>query len=91
MAGLNAMLAAGIRHAEFIRTSGSLNVSDRRVWESPRALLALPAEAAADLFAHCDLQLVRNCERPACTLEFYDGTKAHQRRWCTMAVCSNRA
>jgi predicted RNA-binding Zn ribbon-like protein len=91
MAGLNAILAAGLRHAELTRTSGSINVSDRRVWASPRALLALPAEAAANLFAHGDRQLVRNCERPACTLWFYDRTKAHQRRWCSMAVCGNRA
>jgi predicted RNA-binding Zn ribbon-like protein len=54
-------------------------------------LLVPPAHAAADLLAHGDPALVRNCAGPACTLRFYDRTKAHQRRWCSMAVCANRA
>jgi predicted RNA-binding Zn ribbon-like protein len=71
--------------------SGSLSLSDRRTWASPRTLLALPAGAAADLFAYGDRWLVRNCEGPTCTLWYYDRTKAHQRWWCTMAICGNRA
>lgn len=91
LARLNAALAADGRHAEISRRDGTLTVTDRRAWASPRALLAPPAQAAAELLANGDRSLVRNCEGPTCTLWFYDRTKAHQRRWCTMAVCGNRA
>jgi predicted RNA-binding Zn ribbon-like protein len=35
--------------------------------------------------------LVRKCEGTTCTLWFLDVSKAHARRWCSMAVCGNRA
>ncbi|HEX8403835.1 MAG TPA: CGNR zinc finger domain-containing protein, partial [Duganella sp.] len=30
------------------------------------------------------------CEHPECILWFYDRTKSHKRRWCSMALCGNR-
>ena len=50
-----------------------------------------PVAAVAALFADGDRGLVRKCEDPLCTLWFYDRTKAHRRRWCSMGVCGNRA
>jgi predicted RNA-binding Zn ribbon-like protein len=91
VAHLNTMLAAASANPELTRADGDLALTSRRAWTSPQALLALPAEAAADLLAHGDRSLVRNCEGPTCTLWFYDRTKAHQRRWCSMAICGNRA
>ena len=41
--------------------------------------------------ALADFRLIRGCEGPVCTLLFLDRTKAHGRRWCSMAVCGNRA
>ena len=65
----------------------------RRVhrWESPGELLQPIAEAAADLICNQDFRLIRSCEGSACTLVFLDRTKAHTRRWCSMAVCGNLA
>jgi predicted RNA-binding Zn ribbon-like protein len=65
----------------------------RRVhrWESSGELLQPIAEAAADLICNQDFRLIRSCEGSACTLVFLDRTKAHARRWCSMAVCGNRA
>ena len=37
-----------------------------------------------------DLSLVRTCEGTGCILFFYDTTKSHTRRWCSMAGCGNR-
>lgn len=91
LARLNTMLAADSRHAEITRSGETITITDRRTWETPQALLAPPAHAAADLLANGDRSLVRKCEGPACTLWFYDRTKAHQRRWCTMDICGNRA
>ena len=48
------------------------------------------ALAAAELLAHGDFSLVRQCESSECTLLFYDRTKSHKRRWCSMALCGNR-
>jgi predicted RNA-binding Zn ribbon-like protein len=62
-----------------------------RPWESPAELLQPIAGAAADLICHQDFRLIRSCEGSACTLVFLDRTKAHSRRWCSMAVCGNRA
>lgn len=47
-------------------------------------------EAAAELLAQGDFNLIKACEHPECTLWFYDRTKSHRRRWCSMALCGNR-
>jgi predicted RNA-binding Zn ribbon-like protein len=65
----------------------------RRVhrWQSPAELLVPIAAAAADLISNQDFRLIRLCEGSACVLVFLDRTKARARRWCSMAVCGNRA
>lgn len=60
-------------------------------WETPRELLVPIAQAAADLICNHDFRLIRSCEGSACILLFLDRTKAGARRWCSMAVCGNRA
>ena len=55
-----------------------------------RSLLLPVAEAAADLLTTRDLSLLKRCENPACVLFFYDTTRNHARRWCSMAFCGNR-
>jgi predicted RNA-binding Zn ribbon-like protein len=62
-----------------------------RRWTRPEQLLQPIAEAIADLVCNADFRLIRACEGSACTLVFLDRTKAHARRWCSMAVCGNRA
>jgi predicted RNA-binding Zn ribbon-like protein len=61
-----------------------------REQKSPEQVLALLAESAADLLASGDFDLIRECEDDACILWFYDRTKSHRRRWCSMAICGNR-
>ena len=46
--------------------------------------------AAAELLTKKDLSLVRNCSNPDCSLFFYDESKNHARRWCSMDRCGNR-
>jgi predicted RNA-binding Zn ribbon-like protein len=55
------------------------------------AVLVPVAIAVATLVTEVDFDLVRACESSDCTLWFYDRTKAHHRRWCSMALCGNRA
>lgn len=91
LAQLNKFLAEAKRHLELSQDKkGSLAV--RRVWEhrTPRQALAPVAEAAADLLVTGDFELIRRCESETCVLWFYDRTRSHQRRWCSMASCGNR-
>ena len=62
-----------------------------RRWTSPERLLQPIADAMGDLVCNADFRLVKTCEGPTCTVMFYDRTKAHGRRWCSMALCGNRA
>ena len=77
------------------RNAGSspqpLSWSEQRRWTNPRRILQPIAEAMGDLVCRGDFRLVRACEGVACTLMFYDRTKGHARRWCSMSVCGNRA
>ena len=54
------------------------------------SLLGPVAEAVAQLLVEGNFALVKQCEHPDCILWFYDRTKAHKRRWCSMALCGNR-
>lgn len=57
---------------------------------SPQRALGVIADAVASLLVDGDFSLVRQCEHPDCVLWFYDRTKSHRRRWCSMALCGNR-
>lgn len=89
---LNHFLAA----ASSIKTltvdeSGQLQVETRYTGLTSARLLGPVAELAAGLIASSPFELVRQCEHPDCILWFYDRTKSHRRRWCSMALCGNRA
>ncbi len=62
-----------------------------RRWRTPTSVLLPLAEAMGDLVCDKDFSLVRNCEGPGCRMWFFDISKAHSRRWCSMALCGNRA
>jgi predicted RNA-binding Zn ribbon-like protein len=72
-------------------TARAMRWRQERRWVTPECLLQPIAEAIGDLVCTADFRLVRKCEGPTCTLLFYDRTKAHARRWCSMAACGNRA
>ena len=63
----------------------------QRRWQSPESLLRPLARSLADLVCTEDFTSVKACEGPECTLLFVDRTRGRARRWCTMAVCGNRA
>jgi len=53
-------------------------------------LLAAIARSAAELLVQGREAPVRRCANPACRLFFYDDSRTHQRRWCSMQRCGNR-
>jgi predicted RNA-binding Zn ribbon-like protein len=62
-----------------------------RRWRSPEALLLPVAETLARFVCSEDFTYVKACEGPVCTLLFADHTRSRARRWCSMAICGNRA
>lgn len=87
---LNVFLRQAPSHPVLVWSGGTPHVERARPADSVEHCLAPLAEAAAHLLAEGDFALVRECEHPECTLWFYDRTKSHKRRWCSMAVCGNR-
>lgn len=73
------------------RRSGGLHCRWSRNWRTPETLLLPVARSMADLICNADFSMVKQCEGPACTMLFLDTTKGHARRWCSMALCGNRA
>lgn len=53
-------------------------------------LLAAVARSAAELLVEGPQAPIRRCANPSCCLFFYDDSRTHRRRWCSMAVCGNR-
>lgn len=70
---------------------GHRHISNKRHWSDPGQLLVPIAASISNLVCEGDFSLVRKCENPVCTMQFYDRTKGHRRRWCTQALCGNRA
>ena len=62
-----------------------------RRWRSAETLLLPIGEAMAKVVCEESFSDIKACEGPACTLMFADHTRARARRWCSMAVCGNRA
>jgi predicted RNA-binding Zn ribbon-like protein len=69
----------------------ALELRAMRRWHSSEALLFPIAEALARFVCSEDFTYVKACEGPTCTLLFADRTRSRARRWCSMAVCGNRA
>ena len=89
---LNRVLALGSAHQQLVWKKGqSPTLQKHQKIEAVEAALVPVAEAIARLLTEADVDLVRQCESTDCTLWFYDRTKSHHRRWCSMAMCGNRA
>jgi predicted RNA-binding Zn ribbon-like protein len=71
--------------------SDRLELKTMRRWRSAESLLLPIAEAMARFVCETDFADVKACEGPTCTLVFVDRTRRRARRWCSMAVCGNRA
>lgn len=88
---LNGVLVEAQSHPRLVwNTPRSLRIDRVGRQDTPQAILAPVAEAAADLLATGDFRLVKRCEDETCVLWFSDNTKSHHRRWCSVALCGNR-
>ena len=92
LAPLNRLLERDERFGRILADDhGGLECRTMRRWRSPESLLLPIGEAMAKFVCEEDFSNVKACEGPACTLMFADHTRGHARRWCSMAICGNRA
>jgi predicted RNA-binding Zn ribbon-like protein len=77
------------RHREC--DGGRFELRAMRWWRSPESLLLPIGEALAKFVCEEDFARVKACEGHRCTLVFADHTRMQARRWCSMAICGNRA
>jgi predicted RNA-binding Zn ribbon-like protein len=92
---LNALLQRGEMFSRIAVRPDSdgdrLELQMMRLWRSPESLLLPIGEALARCVCDEDFANIRACEGASCTLIFVDRTRRRGRRWCTMALCGNRA
>jgi predicted RNA-binding Zn ribbon-like protein len=71
--------------------ASTLRLKTLRRWRSPESLLLPIGEEIARFICNEDFKYVKACEGSTCTLLFVDRTRGRARRWCSMAICGNRA
>lgn len=87
---LNKALTQFKSYQQLVEKIGGFDSQQRIILDSNETLTGLIADAVGELIALGDLALIRKCESDECVLWFYDTTKGHKRRWCSMATCGNR-
>lgn len=87
---LNAVLSQALAHLQVARAAGGFawewsggNALDRLLWPIARS--------AAELLTSEELERVGVCADDRCGWLFFDTSKNHSRRWCSMDSCGNRA
>jgi predicted RNA-binding Zn ribbon-like protein len=69
----------------------ALELRALRRWRTPESLLLPIGEELARFACGGDFEYAKACEGATCTLLFVDRTRGRARRWCSMAICGNRA
>ena len=89
---LNKLLQRDEAFTEIVAAEeGGIKTTMSRRWRSPESLLLPIGESLAKFVCEEDFSDVKACEGQACTLMFVDHTRRKSRRWCSMALCGNRA
>lgn len=88
---INSVLNQGYGYHELVKNESGFEKRFRTNFDKPQQILIPIAESAADLISYGNPKNLRKCESSTCILYFYDTTKNHRRRWCSMNACGNRA
>jgi predicted RNA-binding Zn ribbon-like protein len=92
---LNTLLQRDERFSQISRRrhgdADRLELTTLRRWRTADSLLLPIGEALAKFVCETDFADVKACEGHGCTLMFADRTRRRARRWCSMAICGNRA
>jgi len=87
---INEILRVTEGHDELVESSRSWGIEYVARENSLDWLLAAVARSAAELITEGEATRVRLCANPGCSLFFYDNSRTHRRRWCSMSLCGNR-
>jgi len=87
---INEILRVTEGHDELVEFSRSWRIEYVARENSLDWLLAAVARSAAELITEGEATRVRLCANSACSLFFYDNSRTHRRRWCSMSLCGNR-
>jgi predicted RNA-binding Zn ribbon-like protein len=88
---LNEVLRITEGHDELVQQSGLWKIEFVAREGGLEWLLAAIARSAAEIITEGTHAPLKLCANPACGLFFYDDSRTHRRRWCSMAVCGNRS
>jgi predicted RNA-binding Zn ribbon-like protein len=92
---LNRLLERGEAFCQISRRHHSdgngLDLRMMRRWRSPESLLLPIGEGLAKFACEEDFAAVKACKGQNCTLMFVDHSRRRARKWCSMAICGNRA
>ena|ERR1700737_4837700 len=87
---INTILRITEGHDELVADSGKWKLEYIAREGGLDWLLAAVARSAAEILADGSSTHLRLCANPGCGLFFWDNSRTHRRRWCSMAVCGNR-
>jgi predicted RNA-binding Zn ribbon-like protein len=87
---INEILRITEGHDELVQSGDSWRLQYIAREQGLEWLLAAIARSAAELLVEGPDTPIRRCANPRCRLFFYDDSRTHGRRWCSMAVCGNR-
>lgn len=87
---MNQFLSRQSGHFQLTKTRDGFKTKFQSEYSEPIQLLGPVAESACDLISNSDSSLISKCENQTCMLYFYDTSKNHSRRWCSMNLCGNR-
>jgi len=87
---VNEILRVTEGHDELVFEGGAWRLEFVAREDSFEWLLAAIARSAAEILATGGGARLRSCANPTCGLFFYDSSRTHKRRWCSMATCGNR-
>lgn len=90
IAKLNNLLAMDCLFYQLEMHDKQLALREWHRYTQARQFLIPIALSIAELIVNGDLALIKCCANPPCTLWFYDRTKGHRRRFCSITICGNR-
>lgn len=87
---VNEILRVTEGHDELVATGNDWEIQFVASESGLEWLLAAVARSAAEIIAEGPRARLRLCANPRCGLFFYDTSRTHRRRWCSMTICGNR-
>src|ERR1700758_4901204 len=90
IAPINEFLRITEGHDELVSTDQDWEIQFVASESGLEWLLAAVARSAAEIIAEGPRARLRLCANARCGLFFYDTSRTHRRRWCSMTVCGNR-